>query len=51
MALKTKIRLSLVTPDRPGRPTSLGEMRISPGDIRRKTWDALGSLRGERSLA
>ena len=32
MVLKIKTRLSLVIPDRLGRPASMGEMRISPGE-------------------
>jgi len=51
MALKTKILLSLVIPGRIIRPTSTREMRISPVDIGRKTWDALCSLRGQLAMA
>ena len=51
MALKTRLRLSLVIPDSPGQSTSLEELRVTPGGIPRKIWHVLCSLPAQRALA
>jgi uncharacterized membrane protein len=51
MVLNTKTRLSLVTADPEALPIHREEKRTSPGDLLRKTWHILRSMRGQQSLA